>query len=553
MKPASLSFSFRRHGPCVCRFSRTQFKCKRMVYHLASLNAYVNATEYSKKIQCTGFAKDKWKVTAMNNVQIFTESTADGMPGNLIFDINTDLLLRVMTDSVLDDDSSGLYLTLPGGEVVSLTTVSMEENQNGYAWHGAVKENPDIYAFMGVATDDTGSYVSGSLYMGDRSHAIEPVGANQVNIFPSLPGINKGRRPPVVQIPASMEVGSFIPSQTSDVVSDLEVSDVAAIEILALYNAETEKAIKGGSTGIKAVINKMQSYVNNCFTNSGIPARVNISISQLDMLKEVYVDLASLEVAQFTDGFTQKKPAVKGPAYQLVSELRDERKADIVMIMVPKVGTDTSWGIASCIPQPARASCSDLEYAVLSLCIKLSFAEEIFAHELGHLLGGQHAGGSGSSAVPIYAFAQGYEDPDSEYGTAMTSRVTLPTVLPAYSSADRTYNGKRIGTAISQPGAADCASLFRLTVHEVSRYRSHQIPSGQSLTIEIIPPSGGFLAPDRPGPFKVGSHVNITAEERPGFLLDYWVFNDVRINEGRTTRITVYNGKNHLKAYFKKG
>jgi hypothetical protein len=400
------------------------------------------------------------------------------------FQIDSSLLAQLLSASPERAKTCLFHLPLPDGTVIALHTEYAETTVDGYALYGVQPDNRAVYAFMGIAGDSkVGFYLAGSVYLEKQNYIIEPGGAGQVTISHAPPRSALFHRH-AAEIPVPVAISSGGPSLLQPAVEDN--TSTAEIAILALYPAALETAIAGGVAGITAVVNKMQIALNTAFRNTGIAAEGKITVDKLDALKQTEVTALLKEVVIFD---WDKNAFVRGAAWQGVSELRDARKADVVVLLAPTIGDDMSYGLASCIPQPASASHSELDYATISVCAKLGGADMVFAHEFGHLLGGQHSRHMQKRGLgkPQYDFARGYISKDGSWGTLMANGET-GTTIPAWSATDRQWKGETTGVPAGQPDAADCASLFRLSVYQVSRYRSHTDP--------VVPASPGSSGDD---------------------------------------------------------
>jgi len=406
----------------------------------------------------------------MSIATLFTRADGNSLYGSEQLHINSDLLSQLLLTSPAgeQEQKSLFYFPLPDGAVISLQIEYLESTADGYALYGVQPDNPSVYAFIGITGNNpAGFHLAGSLYLGGKSYVIEPAGAGlvAVNVAPPLAEIFNNHAD---EEPAVVSLGEYPQPQ----IVDEDNTTTAEIEILALYPPELEVKIAGGIAGITAVVNKMQIALNTAFRNTGILAKGKITVDKLDALKQTNVTALLNEVVTFD---FKKKVFIRGAAWQIVSELRDARKADVVALLAPDIGDDLSYGKASCIPQPASDSHSELDYATLSVFAKLGNVDMVFAHEFGHLLGGQHSRNRQKTGVGNlqYDFARGYVSKNGSWGTLMANGETH-TTIPAWSAADRQWKGEATGIPRGQPDAADCASLFRLTVHQVSRYRSHK-------------------------------------------------------------------------------
>lgn len=408
----------------------------------------------------------------MSIVPLLIRTEYEQSSGSTRFQIDSSQLSPLLTATPEGAKASLFHLPLPDGTVISLHTEYAETTSDGYALYGVQPDNRAVYAFMGITGNSTdGFHLAGSVYLENQNYIIEPAGADQVTISNAPPlaelfHLNAGE----IRAPAAISTDGLSLLQPAEE----DNTSSAEIAILALYPAALETAISGGVAGITAVVNKMQIALNTAFRNTGIAAQGKITVHKLDALKQTEVTALLKEVVIFD---WSKNAFVRGPAWQTVSELRDARKADVVALLASTIGDDMFYGISSCIPQPASVSHSDLDYATMSVCAKLGSADMVFAHEFGHLLGGQHSRHMQKDGLgnPQYDFARGYVSKDRSWGTLMANDET-GTTIPAWSATDRQWKGETTGVPAGQPNAADCASLFRLSVHQVSRYRSHTDP-----------------------------------------------------------------------------
>ncbi|AUH53457.1 hypothetical protein CXB49_23095 [Chromobacterium sp. ATCC 53434] len=213
-------------------------------------------------------------------------------------------------------------------------------------------------------------------------------------------------------------------------------------------------------------------------------------------------------------------------------------------------------GKAASIPEPPRLDASDLLRATFAIVVD-SDSHYTFSHELGHLLGGKHdrltQPGRGPFS-PQYDYVRGYVQADKSFVTVMGYEGEGLVRVPAYSAADRSWNGKALGIPLGQPDAADAARFFRLSTRVVARYRGANAPLRDVVALElsVSPALGGAAVPGILGPYSRGSLVSVAATPRVGYRFARWML-DGR-DAGADPHITVSMEQAHaLEAVFVDG
>lgn len=254
------------------------------------------------------------------------------------------------------------------------------------------------------------------------------------------------------------------------------------------------------------------------------------------------------------------------PLYIAVNMARENARADVVLMLF---GDSDGFvaGIASDIPEPPAYNHSALNNACFA--IGGSTRPDVYAHELGHLLGGKHDRITmpwSSRLDPACDYARGYisASPGDTapfvtlmgYPAALQPHSAFPVEqIPAYSAADRSWNGKPLGIPVGQPDAADAAALFRQSTRVVAAYRGSDaealhVASMQSLKLQVQPETGGMLMPSLPGPYIKGSVVAIKAHPRVGYRFAHWELDSTIVPSAEPVIYLHMDSAHVLKAHF---
>ncbi|WP_437610897.1 InlB B-repeat-containing protein [Erwinia sp. V71] len=475
-------------------------------------------------------------------------------PDARVATINVDALQQALKLPGNGEPAPQLRINLPDALTLDCQTVSVQRfDDRSAAWHGILPNFTDTSAHLGMKFTQDGVRLSGLVIALGNDWLIRPRGPSAgVWIMPSRPGMLTCNDP--VVRPAEPEQEYFAAEDDSIPV---------VIDILALYPPATATPFSGGHDDIVAIMREAETVTNTIFSNSDISARVRIvDIMQVNSLQGSTVsEMLDLVVVHQRAGEQQRW--IPGVNWPVVNQLRDTVGADLVVMLSAQI--DPLHGVASCIPEPAQFDRSDLSLAVFSISVmpRQGYnASYVFAHELGHLLGGKHdrltQPGYQNPVValrPEYDYARGYIPPNRAFVTIMgyPNDETKMYRIPSYSTPDKSWQGQPVGIAIGKPDAADDAHLFRRSTRVVARYRGDHTPRWQPayLAISIEPALGGFVSPDQPGPYPQGSLATVRAIARPGYVFRHWERDDVLTDGAILTLRMDHDHK--LKAVFAAG
>lgn len=441
--------------------------------------------------------------------------------------------------------------------VLSLRTALIEPfGTDGVAWRGQLIGVANVRGYLsvtGLSASDAQSVIAfGWVAMDGRNFEIRSMGRNKVQIVETL------ARPvacgDVLFAPQNGAEGEYYDAAE---LTDTGDGSVAVIHILALYPTGTKTSMKGGVAGIASMMATAQMVTNEAFHHSGIAARVEITAQELPSLRASDTKALLTEVTGSEDS----------EAWKAVSAAREKAQACIIALLAESATVDITHGAltmgqAAMIPEPPRLDASDLKHATFAVTLGKGGSPEntarTFAHELGHLLGGKHdrlTQPSRAGLSPQYDYVRGYVPPDKSFVTLMGYNNGGMSYVPAYSAADKKWNGKPLGIPMGKPGAADAAQFFRLSTHVVASYRGNRSSHPREsvvLTQQVDPPLGGTLLPSQLGPYAKGSVVHVAPLARVGYQFKSWTLDGKAV--GSEPSIAVTMDKDHvLTAHFADG
>ncbi|MGC0152010.1 InlB B-repeat-containing protein [Chromobacterium vaccinii] len=415
---------------------------------------------------------------------------------------------------------------------------------DGATWNGSCAELADVRAYLGVTGlgDEAGVALSGLLSINGQQYSLQPAGRNRVRVQ-AVGLLAAGCGNPEADAPASADVDAWYDEEAP-------AGEMVGIDVLVLYpTATVKRGFSGDVAAVRAFIARERAATNDIFRNSGIAARVDIvDVRECPALTREDVTGLLYEVVQSSlDPATHQWSFARGPAWEAVRAARDEAGADVVVLLaamgtqVPDNPFARVAGQASCIPEPARYDSSALDVAVFSMFATDGF---VFAHELGHLLGGKHdrrTSPTRGGLSPAYDYAHGYVSETPPFVTVMGYEQGDHRRVPAFSSADKTWNGQPLGIPLGKPGASDVARLFRLSTRVVAAYRGGNTPRWPpvALATECRPETGGSIVVNGLGPYPQGAVVSVVGQARAGFSFAHWVVDGKTETTARALSVTM--------------
>lgn len=223
------------------------------------------------------------------------------------------------------------------------------------------------------------------------------------------------------------------------------LDDGSTFDLLVVYTPAA-RAAAGGATAIQNLIALGVSETNQAYANSNVVPRLRLvhteEISYTES-SDIQTDVNRLRGQ--TDGFMDS-----------VHALRNTYQADLVML----VGNSTAGGCGIAYGIMAgtnnRAFESSAFCYTARTCISPNYS---FGHELGHLMGSNHAPGD-PTGTGAYSWSFGYKDPGAAFRTVMAYDCTngvCPRVLQ-FSNPNVNYLGLPTGT-VSQNNATSITNV----------------------------------------------------------------------------------------------
>jgi hypothetical protein len=376
-------------------------------------------------------------------------------------------------------DRSALIITLRADfQVIALRT-SVQNIENGYAWHGNIKASGEPVTLIWRVDGE----LAGQIYYEGHRFVIRHLGGEKFAMVEMIPRLMPSEHPPMAQMPMDK-----IPDQDTRALKgelNTSPSEKRRIDNEPLRNLEDAAPNNGQRVNLafnipipsasqkptnQIVIDVLVPYTakaaehyvnikhelielaieeaNQSFLNSGV---TNVRLRLVHSYQTSYIETGA---THFDHVF---RLADKGDGYMdEVHAIRDAYHADVVVLIVDDPnGCGLSAGVA---PKPDRA------FAVVHHeCAATSYS---LAHEIGHILGARHDVGLDNASIP-YAFGHGFIY-GKKWRTVMSYAESCDGCprLPIWSNPDVKVGGVAAGNAIS-----DNARVISEGAIRVSRFR----------------------------------------------------------------------------------
>jgi hypothetical protein len=328
----------------------------------------------------------------------------------------------------------------------SLLTAQLERRENGlngaYTWAGAILEQTDASFVLTV----NGNQLLGQVMLLGQTYLVEPQGTNGLHTVSQVD--------PERLIDRSFDDGVLVPKPANSLLATESISTSTAddgdlIDVLVVYSDDLTAA-GVSTTTLQTYVNNYVAYTNQAYVNSQVTQRI-----QVVGLEEVAYDevIASPDTTYESTALTRIKNLVDGYVDNVIT-LRNQYHADLVLMLLNNSGTAVTTSCAGvaylqAANPPSVNSFEGLGYATMEAC---SFGAPVFAHELGHNMGGRHDWYMDSNTTP-YTYAHGYVDTTNKFYTIMAypnhcNAASLTcTLIPYFSNPAVTYKSAPTGVA----------------------------------------------------------------------------------------------------------
>jgi hypothetical protein len=440
------------------------------------------------------------------------------------------------------------------------------EGKQGIGWRGRMPNAPNVYGYLFILGDQTqhrhGQWIlSGSLMYDGQGYHLQSIASDKVRIVENVPllascGMN----------PASGEVRAMRTAYSASLDDEQHhdasgsAQELSVIHVLAVYAPSVKDSIALGSKGIEVKVGLAATLTNDVFARSKIPARIEITTRELDVLKQAGNVVSALHEITTNPAGT---PPTNPQAVEAVNRLRDELKADVVVVLTADAEKGIV-GLASCIPEPPMPQASSLDDACFAMALQILgydydvVATYTFTHELGHLMGARHDRITTPERWPNdpkYDYVRGYIPEDKSFVTIMGYANSCACKrVPCFSDADSMWDQQPLGIPIGQPDAASAAPFLRTTAPVIASYRSKPQQNNKVLVTNVDPPLAGTIVCEDLGPYQSGAHIVVKALPRaPGYRFIKWVLDYVELPSTNDSLTLLMDSDHKLTALFDAG
>ncbi|BEN03308.1 hypothetical protein SMETH2_34390 [Serratia marcescens] len=389
-------------------------------------------------------------------------------------------------------------------------------------------------------------------------------------------------------------VFSSTPGEPDPVKRTAHVAEVAhaknVIKILAVYSRKTSDDIekiclgkpyvKGRTTGsdmIACLAELTEDVTNIIFTNSRIDTKVEVILHEIhdpgnligikDPLRVKHMLEGAYSAIEAND--TSPRTLMNRNFFKLLSQLKQEKNAQIACVLLGEKGAESSLGVALSVPDSLKTLLTPrdelLDRCFISVLISgeglptSSLNRATFTHELGHVLGGEHPYiqlNNSKNEIKVntdskdFYWMKGYHLPNPQYSTIMGYKRRLP----YFSASDVKLfgnNNHAIGESISGVTPVDMARGLRVTAKALAQGYKYAKPDIH-LDIKVEPRLAGLPLPGVIEKDIVGDYqLKLTPVPFDGrSVFSHWVLNDVLVERQKETIIIDATKHQKVRAHF---
>ena len=401
--------------------------------------------------------------------------------------------LSTSPDQVLTSEGKVQLDMFPGKSFVARTK-TFESRGDGFTWTGDL-ENETGYAVL-VVEQEAGlsSRVTGVVRTNKELYRIEPLDESPdlhavIHVDPST-FIWKDDTPSEQDTSDKGEASSgseqsgvgYKFSQDNSGADNTQMASTTPIRVLTVYT----QAAKSAHSNIVPLIQTAIAEANTALRNSGI-FLLNGGPSSYKFTDR-YRTLISYNENASTTTYRQHVVNLKQGNVSNVHALRNTYGADVVVMVVADDNPSGVGGEAYAINADASGAFAVVNDDYLT-------GDNVFDHEIGHLIGGKHQNDGRSS--PGKPYSHGHITPSGR-ATVMVQSGPSPRI-PYWSDPGRTFQGEVLGTS----SYADMERMFKERGSTVAAFRSDPplsvvisgpgyVPQGQSATWYANATGGGL-------------------------------------------------------------